>query len=362
MHTDFIIEPKTIEVTGPILVNDEPHPFSAAAFSRIPIDLALFDFLEEEYFIKGNAAVYDMNKDGILTVRERALPYEARILVHRPKKGTNRKPGVFLDILNATNGYDIEDLWRRSRNYILENDYSYIGVTAKPINVLALKYFDYNRYCNLNWAESAKGSSPAVPDSCHRIIGCEEGRVWDILIQPGYRIKTADKQKLSAYLSGQSQSAMYLNTYVNQIHRYVRHGAEPVFDGYFGLVSGGMQRGLSQTTGADTPMCIGKEYGDYPVDVPFISITTEGDYGLFNSIASFALKTAYNSDRAADKRRYYEFPGAPHTDAASPPVPSNDETEKCKCPKLISDGEYTHRLNDFPLEYFINGLLEKLHI
>ena len=44
MHTDFIIEPKTIEVTEPILVNDEPHPFSAAAFSRIPIDLALFDF------------------------------------------------------------------------------------------------------------------------------------------------------------------------------------------------------------------------------------------------------------------------------------------------------------------------------
>ncbi|QTQ16095.1 alpha/beta hydrolase domain-containing protein [Treponema parvum] len=372
MHNDFTIEPKAVEVTGPIPVTDKSHPFSAAAFSRVPMDLEPFGFSEEEYFVKGSADVYGTDTGGALTVRERALPYETRILVRRPKNGRDRKPRVFLDILNATNGYDIEDLWRRSRRYILENGYSYVGVTAKPINVLALKYFDYNRYRNLNWAGSAKGLSPSVPDTCHRIAGCEEGLVWDILTQLGHWIKTdgkslfSDGQKLSVYLTGQSQSGMYLNTYVNQIHRYLRrglyHGAEPLFDGYFSLVGGGMQRSLFQTSGDDVLMCIRDEYGENPVDVPFISITTEGDYGLFNSIPSFKMKTGYNSDSPGDKRRYYEFPGAPHTDASSPLVPSNDEIVKCKCPKRILDGEYEHRLNDFPLEYFINGLLEKLHI
>ena len=365
-HLAHVME-RPVRITGPV---DQPagsHPFSAMKFSRSHIRPEDWGYLEEEYFFEGQSGTYDLDKEEKLVLAGPPVPFCTRILVRRPAKRKQQRPRVFLDILNASNGYDIEDQWRRSWRYIMENGFSYVGITAKPVNVLALKYFNWERYKALDWSGGERAALPAVPDSLQRIEGCEEGMIWDMLTELGAWIKgdgrelfASGGEKLYLYLTGQSQSGMYLNTYVYQFHPLLSGREEPVFDGYLSLVSGGLQRSLRQTKGEDTFMCI-RPYPEHAVDVPFISLNSEGDYGLFSAMGMPGLKRGTNGTGEGDKRRYYEAAGAPHTDAASPLVPENGEIEKCKCPRRILDGEYTYRLNDFPLDYLVNGMLEKLH-
>ena len=355
---------KKIDVKGPIEVTKTSHPFSAMEYSRAKIHVNDFGYLEEEYFVSGYSNVYDLNEENQLIVKKENLPYETRILVRRPKNASDRKNIVVFDIMNASNCYDIEDQWRRSYLHIMEQGYSYVGITSKPVNVLALKNFDYDRYHTLNWSSGEPSVSPSVIDKAHRIEGCEEGLVWDMLTSLGLFIRNEGKklfteeEKIYIYLTGQSQSGMYLNTYVNQFHHLLKVNGTSIFDGYLSLVSGGKQRALCQTNGKEEAMCL-REYKEREIDTPFITMNTEGDYLLFKPMGG--LKQGVNSEALSNKRRYYEVAGAPHTDAASPLVPDNSEIVKTKCPKRILDGEYDYTLNDFPLDYIINGLLEKLH-
>ena len=48
--------------------------------------------------------------------------------------------------------YDIEDLWHRIYLWCMEKGHAYVGITSKPVNVLSLKNFDYDRYGDLNWS------------------------------------------------------------------------------------------------------------------------------------------------------------------------------------------------------------------
>lgn len=355
---------KKIEVKGPMEVTETSHPFSAMEYSRAKLDVNDFGYLEEEYFVSGYSNVYDLDEENQLIVKKENLPYETRILVRRPKNAADRKNIVVFDIMNASNCYDIEDQWRRSYLHIMEQGYSYVGITSKPVNVLALKNFDYDRYHTLNWSNGEPSLSPSAIDKVHRIEGCEEGLVWDMLTSLGLFIQKEGKklfteeENVYIYLTGQSQSGMYLNTYVNQFHHLLKVDGKSIFDGYLSLVSGGKQRSLCQTNGQEEFMCL-RDYKEHEIDTPFITMNSEGDYLLFQPMGG--LKQGYNSEKPNNKRRYYEVAGAPHTDAASPLVPDNSEIVKTKCPKRILDGEYNYTLNDFPLDYIINGLLEKLH-
>ena len=150
-HLAHVME-RPVRITGPV---DQPagsHPFSAMKFSRSHIRPEDWGYLEEEYFFEGQSGTYDLDKEEKLVLAGPPVPFCTRILVRRPAKRKQQRPRVFLDILNASNGYDIEDQWRRSWRYIMENGFSYVGITAKPVNVLALKYFNLERYKALDWS------------------------------------------------------------------------------------------------------------------------------------------------------------------------------------------------------------------
>lgn len=68
-----------------------------------------------------------------------------------------------------------------------------------------------------------------------------------------------------------------------------------------------------------------------------------------------------NADGPDDKCRYYEIPATPHTDIICPILPATSEIEKtgAKMPNL--DPRLLENINDIPTEYYICGLLEKLH-
>ena len=53
-------------------------------------------------------------------VREAGLPYTNRILVRTPENPEDFNGKVYVDILNASDKYDNESLWRRAYGMIME--------------------------------------------------------------------------------------------------------------------------------------------------------------------------------------------------------------------------------------------------
>lgn len=346
-------------VEGPIPVTNDSHPFSSSAYAREPIHLEEYGYVEEEYFLSGNAHVYEGYDS--LKIKHENIPYKTRILVRKPS--SNKFSGrVFVDIYNASNGYDIEDVWRRSYQYYLENGHIYIGITSKPINVLSLKNFDYNRYHTLNWAAKESAPMPSTIDLSMSIPGTEEGLVWDMISQLGTLVRSGQAPFLkgyqveNVYLTGQSQSGMYLNTYVYFFHNYLTS----IFDGYLNVVGAGVMRDLNQYESEGAQFSARKQLVPKDLQTPFMLLSSHGDINLFASFGdrSDVLKALKESD---GKIRHYELTSSPHTDPASPLIPDNSEIIKTKNLPKILDFEYDYEVNSMQLAYYVNSVSEYLH-
>ena len=113
-------------VEGPIAVTENSHPFCAMKYSRESLDLSSFGYLEEEFFLAGTANVYDTDEADMPVVAKKGLPYKNRILVRRPASEKNFSGRVYVDIMNATQGHDIEDLWHRIYLWCMEQGHAYV--------------------------------------------------------------------------------------------------------------------------------------------------------------------------------------------------------------------------------------------
>lgn len=356
------------EVEGPVPVTEDSHPFCAMKYSREPLDLEKFDYVEEEFFLTGTANVYDADERDEPVLLKKGLPYKNRILVRRPRREEDFSGRVYVDILNATQGYDIEDLWHRDYLWCMEHGHGYVGMTSKPVNVLSLKNFDYDRYGDLNWSNGELVAAP-VPSRSATIPGTEEGLVWDMLSQLGLLLRRKEGENCLGgyqaeyiYLTGQSQSGAYLNTYVHYFDRYTRlpEGGR-VYDGYLNVVGALVQRSIRQDEAIGNLRL--KARNMRPCATPYICMSSEADLYLFNLFLEgnlFQVKVE-NADEPEHKCRYYEIPGAPHTDIVCPVLTATSEIKRMggKMPNL--DPGLLENINDMHVEYYICGLLEKLH-
>lgn len=359
----------TPDVEGPVPVTPVSHPFCAMRYSRIPMDPDDFNYEELEFFLKGKANIYGADERDYPYIKKTSIPYKNRILLRRPRNMDVFSGRVYVDILNATQGYDIEDLWHRNYYWCMENGHGYVGITSKPVCVMSLKNYDWERYQSLDWSNGEKTPQPAGLRYAS-IPGTEEGLFWDMLGQLAslLRSKNINNGFLGhpveyLYLTGQSQSGAYLNTYIHYFDPFLADSrGNKLFDGYMNIVGAHIRRRICQ----DEPIEPLRFYnGDIrPTGTPFISITSEGDVSLFKNFfqADILKNPVTNSDTADHKRRHYDIAGTPHTDIRCPLLSSFEELKKTR--RLISDDgcNEIRDLNDIPTEFYIVGLLEKLHL
>lgn len=356
-------------IVGPIEATGDSYPFCAMDHSREPLLLADYGYVEEEYFLSGTANVYDADENDNLILVEAALPYTNRILIRRPADCQEFSGRVYVDILNATQGYDIEDQWHRTYLWCMKHGHAYVGVTSKPVNVQSLKNFDYNRYHELDWSSSQRVPSPTLSYSA-TIPGTEEGFIWDILSQTAMTLRYGGTrnclggfQPKSVYLTGQSQSGAYLNTYLSYFDPYLNGpDGKHLFDGYMNIVGSLVQRSLRQANDVG-PLKLCQRHM-HPCATPYICISSEADLTLFSQFlpdTDLLSIRVENFDTPQNKCRYYEFAGAPHTDIICPVLTDITDIEKTgkRLPNL--NQKLLLKINDFPLEIYVCGLLEKLH-
>lgn len=351
------MEPASIE--GPIKITEASWPFCSMSHCRTPWDLKESGYLEEEYFVSGKAAVYEKT-GALLKIVQAPRPYTTRILIRRPADPAQASGRVYMEILNATNQYDFEDLWQRIYRWCVQNHHTYIGITSKPCNIQSLKKFDPERYRKLTWPSYA-GPSLQPPYS-----SMEEGAFWDILTQTAELLRFGADSPLKAYplkwwyLAGQSQSGAYLNTYLANFYPVLKaSGLKTLYNGFVNLVGVQFARGLGQES-----LNLKFQYREaFHTDIPYLGITCEGDYSLFGQFDASDLTNhcPLNSSSKESKCRYYEIGGAPHFDILCPVILSDDEIHRAGGTPLCVPPKTAPLQNDFPLREYIVALLDKLH-
>ena len=306
-------------VTGPIAGTTQGnHAFDAAAYQAVPIDLAARGYREDEYFLGGTANVYQYESVADpLDTKVRVLrrgPYTNRILVRRPTDPSRFSGNVIVELLNATNNYDLPVLWSYSHDYFTSRGDVWIGITSKPVTIAGLKTFNPTRYAALSWANPNRNETAASCPVLSSIVGgashaTEDGLLWDVLSQTGSLVRSDDPRSplhgykvRAVYAAGYSQSAIDLVAYINAIAPRV--SGAPVFDGYLVGSGFGIAAPLDQCStapAAGDPRNVLRSR-----DAAIVATQSQTDYR--------DARQAYraDSDAAHDRYRYYEAAGPAH--------------------------------------------------
>lgn len=123
--------PAATKVTGPINGGKHGRPFSAY-FG----DIARVGYVEEEYFIEGEASAYmpvgAVPSDGRLQVTKLgSQPYRTRILVRRPRIPARFNGTVVVEWINVSAGYDIACADVRG----IYDGFAWVSVSAQRVGV-----------------------------------------------------------------------------------------------------------------------------------------------------------------------------------------------------------------------------------
>ena len=129
-----------------------PIPSAPRTTRWCPEDLRKVGYVEDEYLVSGKANVYTWPAPGPAVVRTPNAPYTTRILVRRPAKASHFSGNVVVEMLNPSNRFDLNIGWAMAHRQMVRNGDAWVGITGKPIDVLALKKFDPARYASLSFA------------------------------------------------------------------------------------------------------------------------------------------------------------------------------------------------------------------
>jgi Alpha/beta hydrolase domain len=284
-------------VSAPIPVTKESRPFLGAQAA-----MEAAGYVEEEYFLSGTANTYDWTIKG-RGVKVIAGPgkYVTRILVRRPSDPKRFGGNVEVTVLNASLNVDSGGPTDFA-NMVKQGDV-WIGITTKASTANALKRFDPVRYAPINWSSPVPPAqrcalptmippymigSKAVLEAMAKAgiksswPESEDGLVWDMLGQLGTLLKSDRRtlilsgfKKPFVFMTGVSQSAIYIRTWLAGFHnRFRAADGKPVYDGYLGVVGPSMIRinQCAQDMALEDPL-----QKLAPPDVPFISISSEGE-------------------------------------------------------------------------------------
>ena len=275
-------------------------------------DLSLVGYVEEEYSVSGLANIYGYVDDGAqspeVEVIETDTPYTTRILVRRPAEPGEFNGTVFLEVLNATAGWDGDPIWQSNFDYMTREGAVWVGVSTKPNTVTFLRD---------GWA-----SWPLVTRNASRYQSMSMphfGQVWDMLSQIGLLLKTpgsgdnplADFDVARIIMVGYSQSAGYQVTYANSIHpNAMTPSGSPVIDGYYIATGGATAKhvtGPTDTTPESLP--VGDMRNFILADAPALRFQTQTE------VIGFGAYLVRQSESDNPMMRFYEMAGGSHVDA-----------------------------------------------
>ena len=268
-------------------------------------DIGSVGYAAREFFVSGTASSYaptgELGPDGDWTVTPSGTAdYTTRIVVLTPADRTRFNGTVLVEWLNVSGGIDAPAVWMMAHREILRAGYTYVTVSAQKVGVdggvsltgidMSLKSQDPARYAPL--------SHPG------------DAFCYDIFSQVGELVRAdgvLDGLRAECVIAvGESQSAMFLTTYVNAVDPLAR-----VYDGFLVHSRFAGAAPLEGESIFDESRSAVPQAVSFRPDlrVPLLTIITETD--LFGGV-----RFGYYFARQPENEwlRVWEIPGAAHAD------------------------------------------------
>jgi Alpha/beta hydrolase domain len=271
-------------------------------------DIASVGYVAEEFFISGTASSYSsaakLSPDGRWSVTPSgAADFTTRIVSLTPADRARFNGTVLVEWLNVSGGIDAPAVWMMAHREMLRAGYGYVAVSAQRVGVeggvsmmgidMSLKSQNLERYSSLHHPGDAYS--------------------YDIFSQAGRLVRDGQRDDILRGLRaehiialGESQSALFLTTYINAVDPlaqvydgflvHSRFGPAAPLDG--GSIFDALESNTSQAV-AFRP----------DLRVPLVTIITETD--LFGG-----PREGYYSARQPENQRLrvWEIAGTAHAD------------------------------------------------
>ena len=278
-------------------------PIAGAAFLGRPLsyDLAKLGYSSEEFFLDGTARSYASAPGEVR--------YRTRVVVRRPLDAARFNGSVVVEWFNVSGGLDASPDWDFTHRHLIREGFAWAGVSAQRAGIegggLAAMSFPLKK---MNAARYA--SLEHLGDAFSFDIFSQAGRA----VRDGRLLGGLVPRRVLAI--GESQSAVFLVTYVNAIDAEAR-----VFDGFLLHGRGGSGASLEGSMGAARPLAeiaetVGSGRGGSPlagsdrirsdVRVPVLTLQSETDV--------VGLGSAGARQPDSDRFRLWEIAGAAHAD------------------------------------------------
>lgn len=192
-------------------------PVSAARdypFAATTADLASHGYVEEEFFLSGDARVYNLPNLATAGVITSGQPYRTRLLVRRPVDPAVFNGVVVVEWLNVTAGFDNDPAWTAAHAHFMRRGYAWVGVSAQQTGIhgaQGLRNWSPRRYGTLAVAITG----PLAEDALSYDIFADAG---EILRQPAGADALGGLRPKLLIASATSQSARRLAYFLNGVH------------------------------------------------------------------------------------------------------------------------------------------------
>ncbi|OBG20548.1 alpha/beta hydrolase domain-containing protein [Mycobacterium sp. 852002-51057_SCH5723018] len=310
-------------------------------------DIGAVGYVASEFFISGTASCYastsELGRDGRWDVAPSGTAeYTTRIVALTPTDRARFNGTVLVEWLNVSGGIDAPAVWMMAHREILRAGYAYVAVSAQRVGVeggvsllgmdMSLKSQDPKRYAPLRHPGD---------EFC-----------YDIFSQVGQLVREAtdhgvlgDLRARHVIAVGESQSAMFLTTYINAV--------DPLAASYDGFLvhsrfaSAAPLDGISIFDDSEANSA-GAVAFRTDLRVPVVAVITETD--LFGG-----PRHGYYFARQPDteRLRVWEIPGAAHADNYTIQVAAID-SGSAPIDAIVAAYAPTNMLMGQQLGHFIN--------
>jgi hypothetical protein len=312
-------------------------------------------YVAEEFFVSGTASSYgpeaELGPDGQWRITPSGTAdFTTRIVALTPKDRTQFNGTVLVEWLNVSGGIDAPALWMMAHREILRAGYAFVAVSAQKVGVdggvsllgidMSLKAQDPTRYASL------KHPGDAFAYDIFSQVG--------VLLRRGAGILGELRPQHFVAL-GESQSAMFLTTYINAVDPLAR-----VYDGFLVHSRFGPAAPLNgsslieELTSPSGPQAAVRFRPD--LRVPVVTVITETDLFRDNPPGYYFARQPDN-----EWLRVWEIPGTAHADNYTIQVapidtgsaPLDDIVAAYAPTKMLMGQQLGHYINFAPQHHYV---------
>jgi hypothetical protein len=262
-------------------------------------DVRALGYTSAEFFVSGKATSYTpVGEYG--AAPSVTADYTTRIVVLTPTDAAKFNGTAIVEWLNVSGGIDAPAVWFMAHRELLREGYAYVAVSAQRVGVqggaslgfdMSLKTQDPQRYSSLR--HPGDDFSYDIFSQIGRLVMDESGPLGPL--RPEHVVAV-----------GESQSAMFMTTYVNAVDSLAK-----VYDGFvvhsrFGPAAPLDGASIFEAAAAGVPEAV-KFRPD--LRAPVMTVITETDLVSGSRLGYYLARQPDN-----DRLRTWEIPGTAHAD------------------------------------------------